>query len=101
MNTLTTIEVNNFRKILKSETAVFEKTYLHAKSAYEASLKSFIIKNITGNKRHFRELFNDTRRDVCNAYEHEKGSWAVDGLMTLEAMVSDYEFWLEDGCPEY
>ena len=93
-------EINNdlkeFRKLLKAETSEKEKEYKQAKIAYEKALKKSIISNITGRKN-FKEMYQGSFDQARDCYQHERGDWAVDHLMTLEWMISDFEFWLEEG----
>jgi hypothetical protein len=93
-------EINNdlkeFRKLLKAETSEKEKEYKQAKIAYEKVLKKSVISNITGRKN-FKEIYQDSFDRARDCYQYERGDWAVDHLMTLEWMISDFEFWLEEG----
>ena len=89
-------DIKKFRHLLKTETSEKEKEYKEAKIAYEKSLKKLIISNITGRNK-FEEIYQDSFNRACECYQYERGDWAVDHLETLEWMISDFEFWLEEG----
>lgn len=88
-------EIIRFNKSLKAETNEAYKTYINAQKAYKKILKNFITKNITGTKN-FKEMYGWAYDGACNCYSTERGDWAVDELMTLDWMVSDYQYFLED-----
>jgi hypothetical protein len=90
------IDLKQFKKLLKDETSDKEKEYKKAKLDYEKALKKSIILNITGRKN-FKEIYQNSFERACDCYEYERGDWAVDHLMTLEWMISDFEYWLEEG----
>jgi len=96
MKSKNTNDLKQFRKLLKDETSEKEKEYKKAKLAYEKALKKSIVLNITG-RENFKEIYQDSFDRACDCYQFERGDWAVDHLMTLEWMISDFEFWLEEG----
>ena len=96
MKSKNTNDLKQFRKLLKDETSEKEKEYQKAKIAYEKALKNSIVLNITGRKK-FKETYQDTFDRARDHYQYQSSDWAVDHLMTLEWMISDFEFWLEEG----
>jgi len=90
------IDLKQFKKLLKAETSEKEKEYKQAKIAYEKALKNSIVLNITGRSK-FKETYQDTFDRARDHYQYQSSDWAVDHLMTLEWMISDFEFWLEEG----
>ncbi len=95
MNPRNRKELNRFNRSLKAETNEAYQTYIAAQKAYKKILKNFITKNITGT-RHFKEMYGWALDGACNCYSTEPGDWAVDELLTLDWMISDYQYYLED-----
>ena len=90
------VELENFRSLKKLETDTAMEKYLAAKEMYEMSLKKFIVANVT-SLENFDATYKEAYRQACHCYNQESGDWAVDQLLTLEWMIDDHEYWLEDG----
>ena len=93
------IEISNefklFEKAYKDEFEPANKRYEQALKEFENSMKDFVIKHITG-KKEFKKAYKNAFDDTRKAYEYERGSDMVDNKMTLESLIQDHLFWLEE-----
>ena len=85
-----------FEKLLKSETNEAFKAYQQAKKSYMTTMKFFIKRYISGEDD-FKIFYKIAHQEALDCYENEGGSWAIDELVTLQWMVDDFRYWLEDG----
>ena len=90
------MELKKFRKLVKSEINQAQKSYEQAKKAYETVMKQFVIREISG-KKEFKRYFDSTYEILCEDLSYECGSLIVNDLITLERIISDHDYWLEDG----
>ena len=90
------VQLENFRSLKKMETDMAMEKYLAARKAYVMTLEEFIVANIT-SRENFDAIYKEAYRQACHCYNQESGDWAVDQLLTLEWMVDDHEYWLQDG----
>lgn len=90
------VQLEDFRSLKKMETDMAMEKYLAARKAYVMTLEKFIVANVT-SPDDFSVAYEKAYRQACNCYNQESGDWAVDQLLTLEWMVDEHEYWLEDG----
>lgn len=88
-------EFQLFQKAYKDEFEPASKRYEEALKEFEKSMKDFVIKHITG-KKEFKKAYKNAFDDTRKAYEYECGSDMVDNKMTLESLIEDHLFWLEE-----
>jgi hypothetical protein len=87
-------ELISFNKSLKAETNEAYKAYIEAQKVYQKTLKNFIIRNVTG-KKYFKEMYGYAFSNARECYSYDC-QWIVDELITLDWMISDYQYYLED-----
>ena len=89
-------DIKKFERLLTKETTEAHKEYVLAKKAYLNIMKDFIKTNISGEKE-FKKSYKNAFQEACECYEFERGSWAIDEQKTLDWMINQHRFWLEEG----